>query len=1075
VPEQKPLTQGPTQGSKPWQTLAKLRLPKENFDSAIKMMQQARAHGLPTEDVVLEPSPHLARPRPVARDTFSPSLAAKMKGRLENTRARSPATGRDKLPLMKENARKALLNLIDKNDVSIFMAQTGSGKTTQVPQILLDDRIMSDQGPTARIVCTQPRRIAATSVARRVAAERQEQLGLTVGFHIRNERFLPKNATSITYCTTGILMNQLFADPFEVFERHSHIIVDEVHQREIEVDMVLTLIRSNLKARKAQGLHCPKIILMSATIDPSKFLDYFSQPSADGVSLRAGHFDIEGRSATVTTRYLPEILEELSLDDHISEVLQHYVCDDGATSDFINKETRFADQNPAVQPKSMSTIYDFPESVVKHDTTSARGVGPLWNGPDQEFDGSSNGSDRNGLVASVIAHICLTQPQGDILVFFPGSNAMNEVEEMLSQERFVRCGFNVRDESNYRLFKLHSLRRESNDLIFRPVPPGCRKIILATNIAETSITLPEVVYVVDVGKERNPHFDHSTFAKSLPFEWISKTSSLQRRGRAGRVRNGHYYALFTKQRFNSLRSMNPPRILVNDLAGVALQLTAYPQLSGARELLLQTIDPPTIAAVDSAFIQLRNLGALTEKHEITSLGRILSRFAVHPAQGKAILLGALFGCLEPMVIVASHMESNPLVYNASKTIGELRVLKRQYSAEDESDFVSIIGAFREYHAAHVAGDTELMVELQRTKSIRRSSYLEMLATSRIIHGVLADIKFLPPPTATKTVFELIPSHLNSNKDNMTLIKALLVNTVSSELAVWLPPPVIAGPTGRTRSQAKLFWTVNNPSMAGLTSRQSTLRLEGNRLRRIAKQYRSPGRLTAYSWKQLGPEEDGMSDRTIVSLDQASMITPLMAILFSQILGMKDDRVLVANDWLEIDLSAPDSLPNVITAQPARIMFELRKTLDRALGLAWLDLEDLHSRGRRQTERSRTGRRLGGALRRMTVRNLLEMLDADRAYWEKFRIHRRAWIQQQEEEAEAKLAAEQAEMETAAFHPSEQIDEDEEEDDLNEDEDDRTVTDRNVEDEALIDNEVNRLTESEPLDRGSLLGRAAPAA
>ena len=189
-------------------------LPKVNVESAIETMRLAREHGLTTEAVTIGSSPQSAtEPRAAAPLTQDEKLAARMKAAFESARQRtdmrSTLAHRQRLPLMAKENQKALLKLVNDNDVAVILAKTGSGKTTQVPQILLDDMILSGNGPVASVLCTQPRRIAATSVAQRVAEERHDAIQNTVGYHIRNENSSPKHRGSITYCTTGILMNRL--------------------------------------------------------------------------------------------------------------------------------------------------------------------------------------------------------------------------------------------------------------------------------------------------------------------------------------------------------------------------------------------------------------------------------------------------------------------------------------------------------------------------------------------------------------------------------------------------------------------------------------------------------------------------------------------------------------------------------------------------------------------------------------------------------------------------------------------------------------------------------------------------
>ncbi|KAJ9607970.1 hypothetical protein H2200_008049 [Cladophialophora chaetospira] len=974
----------------------RLDIPKVNIHSALETMKLARTHGLPTEEVVLESSPQPATSRWVPTlEGKNERLAAHMKAALERDRQgvewKALLGRRQLLPLMAEDTQQAILKIIDENDVTIILAKTGSGKTTQVPQILLDDMIMSGRGPNANIVCTQPRRIAATSIAQRVAQERHDTTGNTVGYHIRNEYLVPKaRRGSITYCTTGILLNRLIADADRTLSTHSHIIVDEVHERDIQIDLVLSLLRNAVRARKAAGPPHPKIVLMSATIDPSAFLDYLTRPADDGTALDADCLNVEGSHAHIEDHYLPEILQELT-----GEKMRQYIQGNHSQSSkhFIEHEMKFA----AAQRAKDGSLSSIPDTN------------------DQPSPQESPQPNRVGLAASLIAHIAATKPDGDILAFFPGSSDMEHAEQLLLNGQFSEGDFDIQDASKFRLFKLHSLLKETNYEVFEPVPEGCRRIILATNIAETSITLPEVVYIVDSGMERTSCFDHSTLARSLPYSWISKTSLIQRRGRAGRVRDGHYYALFTKERHDSFRGMNRPELGETDLAEVALQFKTFVQNADVKSLLLDTLDPPSRHAITNAIRQLQSLGALTETGAITSLGRILWRLGVHPALGKAILLGCLFGCLEPMLIIACHDAGAPLVSNLQLSMERVKQVRQQYLPDDETDFAWIIEAFREYHVASVARRQELSL----TKNIRRRAYFDMMLVSEEIHGVLARVGFVPPPQPGKTLFEVLPSALNANRDNMALIKGLLVNTVSAELAVW----------PGTEPIRNYKWTIDSPHLKGLTSKSSVNEANTTKGRKLKKKYRSHGRLMAYTFKKEAPDAVPPIDK--VFLEQASMITPLLAILFCRSLTLQPDQTLQLNNWLPLQISTPpgQNLPRAIAEQSATILMELRKTVDRFTSLAWLELERLNrSKGEDETSNSTDPelpkQRLGAQLRKVMVEAVLKMINEDQAYWNKFRTRRRAEIAAEVERLEKAAAKSDSSDKVQTQDPDADGDEDE---------------------------------------------------
>ncbi|KAL2443849.1 ATP-dependent DNA/RNA helicase DHX36 [Exophiala dermatitidis] len=969
-----------------------LTLPAANFLSAVDSIRLAREHGLTDQEVV--PTAYSARAEPAwAGDILRHNhvLAAKMKSDLAESRQtekmQAMLASRHKLPLMSEKVRPRLLELIKSCDVTIVLSKTGSGKTTQIPQIILDDRVSSHQGPSTSILCTQPRRIAATSTARRVAHERGEMLKDSVGYHIRNENWLPRQQGSITYCTTGILLNRLVADEWGTLQSHSHIIIDEVHERDVQIDLVLAILRKAVQRRKATGEGFPKIILMSATIDPSMFLDYFRQSTDAGVTLTAESFKVEGSTHHVEMHYLPELLSDLTKGDDLDPTMHALLQGKKAeisSADYIRKEMQFAKTQSRGPQSGHNSQTD--ESTVADAT-----------------DGASSEIDRGyvGLATAVIAHLAHSQPPGDILVFLPGRADIDEIYNLLTSVRPL--GVNFTDTTRFKIFKLHSRLRDSNDEVFKPLSPGCRRIILATNIAETSVTLPEVVYVVDSGLLRTQNFDPLTRQRSLPYDWISKTSVIQRRGRAGRVRNGHYYALFTKERQESFIAMRRPAIAVSDLVNVVLQLKAHPQQVGVREFLCETVEPPSRDAVESAIKDLQSLHALTvEDEKITNLGLLLSRFALHPAAAKGIFLGALFGCLEPMLILACHSSTDSLISHSEFTTRQLVEMKQRLASDFESDLVSVIEAFREYHAAYRAGDVDLMKDLQQRRPIRHHVYLDMMLASSAVHDILADVGFLPGPEPGRTVFELLPAAMNSDRDNMVLVKALALNTITPELAAW-----------RERRPSKRLWSLDNPDVAGLVPRDSVNEKPTRRQSRMTRKYRSDGRLLAYSWKEYVADSNPKS----VWLVQTSMVTPLMAVLFSRTVSLTSPRIVKINDWLRLRLNAEEGTPPVLAEHSARILVELRKTIGRFVALAWeelgfLDLsripKDSRIGSRRVSPGSTSSKKnvveeeekdnqhrppssgvlLNGTLRKVMVDSIVNMLNEDDAYWRAFRDQKR---------------------------------------------------------------------------------------
>lgn len=384
-----------------------------------------------------------------------------LKRNLTNTKV-GIETRLSKLEMTVNQQRGRILCLIKINAAVVIAAATGSGKTTQLPQIILEDAIESGAGVDCNIWVTQPRRVAATSVARRVMKERFDGSVASVGYHVRFDVQLPKQGGCITYCTTGILLNRIQGSPNEVFDNVSHIIIDEAHERDMPIDRILALLKFHLFARKKAGLKFPKIIVSSATLDIGLFTGYFAQPVLkNGVRelVPCPFLDIPGRMFPVEYTYLDEILLQLRKYPAAS---QFFMDQDKSTKDYLSVNKQKRTRHGQLRPLDPQTDTD--EAIIPA-----------------------------ALIAMTIAHIVHTTTEGAILVFLPGLDSIKNVKEKLGiNSPMMDVDFS--DKDRFRILILHSDMKDLNDEAFVTMPKGVRKIVLATNIAETSITIPDVVY-----------------------------------------------------------------------------------------------------------------------------------------------------------------------------------------------------------------------------------------------------------------------------------------------------------------------------------------------------------------------------------------------------------------------------------------------------------------------------------------------------------------------------------------------------------------------------------------------------
>jgi ATP-dependent RNA helicase DHX36 len=378
-----------------------------------------------------------------------------------------------------------LLSAIRQNQVTVISGDTGCGKTTQVPQLVLDDLIMNNRGAEANIIVTQPRRISAIGVSERIAAERCEKIGQTVGYSIRLES-KKSNKTRLMLCTTGILLRRLQCDPD--LASVSHVFVDEVHERDLNTDFLLIILKNLLQRRKSL-----KLILMSATLNADRFSAYFG--NCPTVS-------IPGRAQPVKEYRLEDALQ---MTGHV--ITQRSDCakrgsqkpkDDSLSKSELKRLYPKFDQNV------IDSLFVVDETITNYE-----------------------------LLAELLQYICTNLEDGAILVFLSGMKEITTAIEALLKMPYFQ------DSSNVVIHPLHSsLSSAEQTAIFQRPRNGKRKIVISTNIAETSITIDDVVFVVDTGRVKENRYDDLNQMPTLTECWASKASAKQRRGRAGRVKPG---------------------------------------------------------------------------------------------------------------------------------------------------------------------------------------------------------------------------------------------------------------------------------------------------------------------------------------------------------------------------------------------------------------------------------------------------------------------------------------------------------------------------------------------------------
>ncbi|RKF62892.1 ATP-dependent RNA helicase DHX36 [Erysiphe neolycopersici] len=773
--------------------------------------------------------------------------------------------------------RQEVLDLVAKNTFCVIVGETGSGKTTQVPGIIFEDAIINGKGASVNIMCTQPRRIAAKSVASRVVFERGEKLQDTVGYHVYLDVKRPRYGGSICYCTTEILLKQLQNNPDEAMNSISHIIVDEAHERDIPIDFLLITLKKVIQARRAIKQPTPKIIIMSATLNISLFANYFGEITADGTIIPCPSLTVPGKTYPVRRIYLNEILTELK---------QNYGRKTGLENCSITQRYLEIERCINEDPSSNMSPVKINEKIT-------------WRSKDTD-----EALIAHNLVSVVVAHVVKSSTDGAILVFLPGLKDLEDVHKCLLRKPL---DVDFSDNNKYTIILLHSLMKDAQNTLFEPSPPGCRKIILATNIAETSITIPDVRHVIDSGKLNEMNFDPMTRIKNLKCTWASKSNSRQRSGRAGRVQNGFYYALFTEDRFKSLRECGLPQLLRSDLQDVCLSAKGQTLQYSIQEFLADAIEKPSPQAVDAAIKDLVQLGALTQDEEITPLGRLLHSLPVDPDLGKMVVLGVIFRCLDPLLILAAAESEKDFFMrpiSARKAADQARF---SFGNNTFSDAITTIKAFRHArHARRTMNRQDYMgVMIQKFLNANTVETIEKKMFQ--IEEVLVSSGVIPRAIQDRSSSSFYCGHymLNENSDNHSLIKALTLARCPGNLAVRI------GTSFRFRTKTE----------SGIQIRTG---LNGTRFGQ--KSYLPKTALMSFA-------SIYKDDTSNLCLRDTNLINPIAAALFG---GTLDGRFrkLVTDDWI---IHSINSERENYISNPYNCILRLRTALNKILSNSFLDL------------------------------------------------------------------------------------------------------------------------------------------
>ncbi|XP_077146608.1 3'-5' RNA helicase YTHDC2 [Ranitomeya variabilis] len=787
---------------------------------------------------------------------------------------------RQSLPVFEK--QEEVVQIIKENKVVLIVGETGSGKTTQISQFLLDDCYRN--GTACRIFCTQPRRLAAIAVAERVAAERGEKIGQTIGYQIRLEsRVSPK--TLLTFCTNGVLLRTLMAGD-TTLSTVTHVIVDEVHERDRFSDFLLTKLRDLIQKHPTL-----KLILSSAALDVNLFLRYFG-----GCPV----LYIQGRPFEVKELFLEDILRTTGYrNKDMLTYKKEKQCEEKqktTLSEWHSAKENSIKRNPQRQRSIASTAEDYhlldegeytvfsqltekdvnclepwlikemdsclsdiwlyrdldafaqlfqlilTENVsvdYRHSETSAsplmvaagRGflsqveqlIGMGANVHSKASNGwtaldwarhfgqvevvdllelysaslepgsldesslvqkeSSNLSVEEqellkayhysfddekvdlDLIMHILYNICQNSDSGAILIFLPGYDEIVGLRDRIlyDDKRFSE------NSHGYQIFMLHSnMQTTDQKKVLKNPPVGIRKIILSTNIAETSITVNDVVFVIDSGKVKEKSYDALNHVTMLKMVWISKASATQRKGRAGRCRPGVCFRLFSRLRFQNMLEFQTPELLRMPLHELCLHTKLLaPVNCPIADFLMKAPEPPPALIVRNAVQMLKTIDAMDSWEDLTEVGYHLADLPVEPHLGKMVLCAVVLKCLDPILTIACALAyRDPFVLPTQASQKRAAMLcRKRFTAATFSDHMALLRAFQAWQKARSDGWERAFCE---------KNFLSQ-ATMEIIIGMRTQL--LGQLRASGFVRARGPGDIrdvNTNSENWAVVKAALV-------------------------------------------------------------------------------------------------------------------------------------------------------------------------------------------------------------------------------------------------------------------------------------------------------------
>ncbi|XP_064390174.1 probable ATP-dependent RNA helicase DHX34 isoform X2 [Halichondria panicea] len=550
---------------------------------------------------------------------------------------------RDQSNLPIHSYKSSIVSAVFSHQVVIVAGDTGCGKSTQVPQFLLDAGVQ-------KIACTQPRRIACISLAKRVGYETLNEFSSEIAYQVRFERSRTL-ATRIVFLTEGLLLRQLSTD--SDLSQYDVVIVDEVHERHIHGDFLLGILKGLIEKRKTL-----KLVLMSATINIQLFSTYF-----EGAPV----IRVPGRLYPIELEYHPV---------SSTQVLQ------GEGSSGRSRPER-------LNPKPYLRIM-------------------------QGIDAKYPSDER-----------------GDLLIFLSG---MNEISTLMEEAKTYAT-----QTQHWIILPLHSaLSIEEQDRVFDVAPDGVRKCIISTNIAETSVTIDGVRFVVDSGKVKEMSFDSQLKMRRLQEFWISRASAEQRKGRAGRTGPGVCFRMYAESDYDSFNEYSTPEILRVPLDSLVLQVKA---LDNGNVRKFPFLEPPALASIETAVAFLKEQGALTSDECLTPIGRMLSQLPVDVLIGKILIMGTVFHVIGPILVVAAALSVQSPFSRVLMGQSDISIARRPLESEQGDPF-TLLNAYDEWIQMKAEGSGSVHRWCRR-RGLEQQRFYEITKLKEQFQEILLEYGLLP--------------------------------------------------------------------------------------------------------------------------------------------------------------------------------------------------------------------------------------------------------------------------------------------------------------------------------------------